>query len=163
MPNTAVLMANSSTWQRILQNKFARFLLSAGTGFLVDILAFYFFDGFVFTQKTYTILGHVTSNHALSLIVSFSLGVLVNFLITRYLVFSESRLPFAQQFMRFGLVAFIGYFANLEVLKLFIRYLNFAPPVARITAALSLFLASYFIHKIFSFNLSLRNHAAKSN
>ena len=156
-------MANQSTWHRLLQNKFARFLLSAGTGFLVDIAAFFCLDKFVFTSKTYTILGHVTSNHALSLVVSFSLGVLVNFLITRYLVFAESRLPFGQQFMRFALVAFIGYFANLEVLKLFIKYLHFAPPVARITAALSLFLASYFIHKIFSFNLSLRNHASKHN
>lgn len=156
-------MAKTFIWKHILQNKFARFLLSAGAGFMVDILAFYILDEYVFTHKTYNILGHATGNHAASLIISFTLGVFVNFLITRYLVFSESKLPFAQQFMRFGLVAFVGYFANLEVLKLFIRYLNFAPPVARITAALSLFLASYFIHKIFSFNLSLRNHAAKSN
>lgn len=146
-------------WQQLLQNKFARFLLSAGTGFLVDIVAFYLFDEFVFTKSSYVVLGHSTGNHALSLIVSFSLGVFVNFLITRYLVFSESRLPFAKQFLRFGLVAFVGYFANLEILKLFIKYLHFAPPVARITAALSLFFASFFIHKIFSFNLSLRNHA----
>lgn len=156
-------MPDQSAWKRLLQNKFARFLLSAGTGFLVDIAAFYFLDKLVFTSKDYNVLGHVTSNHALSLVVSFSLGVLVNFLITRYLVFAESHLPFAQQFLRFALVAFIGYFANLEVLKLFIKYLQFAPPVARITAALSLFLASYFIHKIFSFNLSLRNHASKHN
>jgi putative flippase GtrA len=152
-------MADLSVGQKLLQNKFARFLLSAGTGFLADIIAFYILDEYVFTQKSYNILGHATSNHALSLVISFSLGVLVNFLITRYLVFSESRLPFAQQLLRFGLVAFIGYFANLEILKLFIKYLHFAPPVARITAALSLFLASFFIHKIFSFNLSLRNHA----
>jgi len=156
-------MSDQSGWKHLLQNKFARFLLSAGSGFLVDIAAFYFLNKFVFTAKNYNVLGHSTGNHALSLVVSFSLGVLVNFLITRYLVFAESRLPFAQQFVRFALVAFVGYFANLEVLKLFIKYLHFAPPVARITAALSLFLASYFIHKIFSFNLSLRNHASKHN
>ncbi|MFD1255488.1 GtrA family protein [Mucilaginibacter terrae] len=152
-------MANLSGAQKLLQNKFARFLFSAGTGFLVDIIAFYILNEWIFTKNSYSILGHATGNHALSLSISFSLGVLVNFLITRYLVFSESRLPFAQQFLRFVLVAFIGYFANLEILKLFIKYLYFSPPVARITAALSLFLASFFIHKIFSFNISLRNHA----
>jgi putative flippase GtrA len=152
-------MADNTTRYRLMQNKFLRFLLSAGTGFLVDILAFYFFDSFVFTKPRYSVLGHVTGNHALSLIISFTLGVLINFIFTRYLVFSESRLPFAKQFMRFGLVAFVGYFANLEVLKLFIKYLHFAPSLARITAALSLFFASFFIHKIFSFNLSLRNNA----
>ncbi len=152
-------MVEETLGYRLMQNKFLRFLLSAGTGFLVDILAFYVFDSFVFTKPRYNILGHITGNHALSLIISFSLGVLVNFICTRYLVFTESRLPFAKQLMRFGMVAFVGYFANLEVLKLFIKYLHFAPAVARITAALSLFFASFFIHKIFSFNLSLRNNA----
>ncbi|WP_352432936.1 GtrA family protein [Mucilaginibacter sp. PAMB04274] len=151
-------MANE-TWQRLTANKFTRFLFSAGSGFLVDIFAFYLFDNFVFTQKRYLILGHQTGNHALSLIISFTLGVMVNFLITRYLVFSESKLPFAKQFSRFLMVAFVGYFANLEVLKLLIKYLYLSPSAARITAALSLFFASFFIHKIFSFNLSLRNHA----
>jgi len=156
-------MAEDTAGYRLMQNKFVRFLISAGTGFLVDILAFYVFDSFVFTKPNYNILGHVTGNHALSLVISFSLGVLVNFICTRYLVFSESSLPFAKQLMRFGLVAFIGYFANLEVLKLFIKYLHFAPSVARITAALSLFFASFFIHKIFSFNLSLRNNATTNH
>ncbi|WP_352432868.1 GtrA family protein [Mucilaginibacter sp. PAMB04168] len=151
-------MANE-TWQRLTANKFTRFLFSAGSGFLVDIIAFYLFDNLVFTQKRYLILGHQTGNHALSLIISFTLGVMVNFLITRYLVFSESKLPFAKQFSRFLMVAFVGYFANLEVLKLLIKYLYLSPSAARITAALSLFFASFFIHKIFSFNLSLRNHA----
>jgi hypothetical protein len=36
------------------------------------------------------------------------------------------------------------------------------PPVARITAALSLFFASYFVHKFFSFSLSLR-HQIENN
>jgi putative flippase GtrA len=156
-------MANQSFGKKLLENKFARFIFSAGSGFAVDMIAFYIFDKFVFTAKDYLIFGHQTSNHALALGISFTLGVLVNFLITRYLVFSESRLPFSQQFLRFGLVAFVGYFANLEVLKLFIKYLHFDPTAARVTAALSLFFASFFIHKLFSFNLSLRHHARKNN
>lgn len=156
-------MAEMPFFKRISQNKFVRFLLSAGSGFLVDVLAFNVLEEYVFTDKNYRILGHNTSNIALTLIVSFTLGVMVNFLITRYLVFNESKLPFAQQFMRFGLVAFVGYFANLEALKLFIKYLYFDPTVARITAALSLFFASFFIHKVFSFNISLRKKDASAN
>lgn len=156
-------MAHKGTSNSLLQNKFVRFLFSAGSGFAVDVLAFYLLDRFVFTQPSYIILGHSTGNHALALVISFFLGVMVNFLITRYLVFSESRLPFMQQFMRFGLVAFVGYFANLEVLKLFIKYVHLAPAVARITAALSLFFASFFIHKVFSFNLSLKNNASTNH
>ncbi|WP_342645081.1 GtrA family protein [Mucilaginibacter sp. CSA2-8R] len=156
-------MAEDTLWHRLKQNKFLRFLLSAGTGLLINLIAFYLLDTFVFTKPSYNILGHSTGNHALSLLISFSLGVFVNFICTRYLVFDESRLPFGKQLMRFGAVAVVGYFANLEVLKLFIKYLRLAPTVALITAALSLSFASFFIHKIFSFNLSLRNNATTNH
>jgi hypothetical protein len=77
---------------------------------------------------------------------------------TRYLVFNESKLSPTKQFIRFATVAFIGFFANLGVLKVLIQSLDIYPPYARIGAALSLFVASYFVHKVFSFSLSLRQH-----
>ncbi len=156
-------MPEESRIKKLTQNKFARFLISSGSGFLVDILAFYILDRYLLTQPRYDLGFTTVEHHALALVVSFTMGVMVNFLATRYLVFSESELPFKKQFMRFALVAFIGYFANLWVLRAFITYLHLAPPVARITAALSLFFASFFIHKAFSFNLSLRKHAATNN
>jgi putative flippase GtrA len=85
------------------------------------------------------------------------MGVVVNFLITKYFVFSQSKSSSLKQFIRFASVAIIGFFANLAILKLFIQDLNMYPPVARPLAALSLFFASYFIHKAFSFSLALRH------
>jgi putative flippase GtrA len=149
-------------WDRLLKNQVARFVLSAGVGFLVDISAFYLFFHNLFTQKTYSILNASVRNSTLSLAVSFFLGVMVNFLITKYLVFSESRSSPLKQFIRFSSVAIIGFFANLGVIKFFIQSLDMYPPVARILAALSLFFASYFVHKFFSFSLALR-HEPQSN
>jgi hypothetical protein len=57
-------------------------------------------------------------------------------------------------------VAFIGFFANQLMLEIYGETTFLYPPVARIATALSLFFASFFIHKAFSFSLSLRNHAA---
>ncbi|QJD97878.1 GtrA family protein [Mucilaginibacter robiniae] len=152
-------MNNVHPSKPFFDNKFVRFIFSAGSGFLVDVLSFYIFYHNLFVQKDYTIFSATISNYTLSFTISFFLGVLVNFIITRYLVFSESTLPPAKQFLRFFSVAFIGYFANLGVLHVFIKYLHLYPPVARPLAALSLFFASYFVHKLFSFNLSLRHHA----
>ena len=136
-----------------------RFIFSAGVGFLVDISAFYLFYHNLLVQKTYSIFSFTVRNSTLSLALSFFMGVVVNFLITKFFVFSESKSSPGKQFFRFVSVAIIGFFANLAVLKLFIQYLHMYPPVARITAALSLFFASYFVHKFFSFSLSLRHHA----
>ncbi len=149
--------------QKILNNEVAKFVLSAGAGFLVDISSFYLFYRNLLTQKHYYIFNLKFANSTISLAISFFLGVIVNFIITRYVVFSQSKLAPHKQFIRFISVAIIGYFANLAVISFLIKTLGMYPPVARPVAALSLFFASFFIHKVFSFSLSLRHHAIQSN
>lgn len=145
---------------RLLKNQVARFILSAGVGFAVDISSYYLFYNKLFTDKRYNVLGLGVSRYVLSLALSFFLGVMVNFLITKFLVFSESTLTPGKQFIRFVSVATLGFFANLGILAFLVKQLNMNPPIARPAAALSLFFASFFVHKFFSFNLSLRHHHA---
>jgi len=155
-------MANTLL-QKISKNQVARFVFSAGAGFLIDMLAFNIFFHYLFINKTYRIFNATISNYAISFSISYIMGVVVNFLITRYLVFSESKLAPYKQFVRFVSVAFIGYFANLMVIEFLVKKLGVYPTYARPAAALSLFFASYFVHRVFSFSLSLRHHAVQSD
>jgi len=148
---------------KISRNEIARFVFSAGSGFLVDMSAFYVFYHFLFISKTYQIFNAAVSNYAISFSISFFMGVTVNFLLTRYVVFTESKLSPYKQFIRFISVATIGYFANLIVIELLVKKVGMQPPIARPVAALSLFFASYFVHKVFSFSLSLRHYAVRAN
>ena len=152
-------MVNKALEHKLLKNQVFRFVFSAGIGFLVDISAFHLFYHSIFIQKTYKVFSYTLGNYTLSLAVSFFLGVVVNFLITRYIVFNKSKSKTSKQFIRFVSVAIIGYFGNLLIIRILIETFNVYPDLARIMAALSLFFASYFIHKVFSFSLSLR-HAA---
>jgi len=152
-----------STTKKLINNQVVRFVLSAGAGFLVDISAFYLFYHNLLTEKSYHVFNATVRNSTISLAISFFLGVMVNFLITRYLVFTESKLAPYKQFARFMSVATIGFFANLGAIKILIQDFNMYPPVARIVAALSLFFASFFVHKLFSFSLSLRHHGVHSD
>ena len=145
-------------WYKITKSQVVRFLMSASAGFAVDITVFYLLYHNLFSEKTYNVLNYTVRNSTLSLTISYTLGVIVNFLMTKYFVFSESGTSTSKQFIRFASVAVLGYFANLGVLKILIQWLNVYPPLARILAALSLFVASYFVHKFFSFSLSLRKH-----
>src|ERR1700749_3203245 len=113
-------MAKITLGQKLLKNQVIRFILSAGAGFLVDVSAFYLFYHNLLTEKTYHIISFTVRNSTLSLALSFFMGVVVNFLITRYFVFSESKLSPVKQFFRFISVAIVGFFANLMVLKFFI-------------------------------------------
>lgn len=156
-------MAEITLGNKLFNNQVIRFILSAGAGFLVDITAFYLFYNHLFKNRAYIIFSFSISNNFISLFVSFFLGVIVNFLITRFFVFTGSKTSSSKQFFRFTTVAFLGFFANLALLELFVKYFQVYPPLARITAALSLFFASYFVHKFFSFSLSLRHHAPGRN
>lgn len=149
--------------QKILKNEIARFVFSSGIGFLVDMISYSLLYHVLLTQNVYRIINAEVSNYALSFSISFFLGVLVNFLMIKYVVFSESKLAPVKQFLRFFSVAIIGYFANLGVIEFLVKDLNLNPLIARPTAALSLFFASFFIHKVFSFSLSLRHHAVQSD
>jgi putative flippase GtrA len=148
---------------RLLDNEVIRFVLSAGMGFVVDIAAYYILYHNLFNENFYSFGGYLIKRDTLSLAISFFLGVLVNFLITKYLVFSKSKSSSSKQFFRFIGVAIVGFYANWGLIKLMIHYFNMYPPVARPLAALSLFFASFFVHKLFSFSLSLRHHATPGN
>src|SRR5580700_9210850 len=113
-------MTDITLGSKLLKNQVIRFVFSAGIGFLVDVSAFYLFYHNLLVQKTYHIIFVSVRNSTLSLAISFFMGVVVNFLITRYFVFSESQSSPFKQFFRFVLVAIIGFFANLAVLKFFI-------------------------------------------
>lgn len=153
----------SEVLKKIAKNQIARFLLSAGSGFLVDIAVFYLLYHNLLTQRRYHFFNSELRNSTVSLGISYCLGVVVNFLITKYLVFAESKTSSMQQFSRFFLVAIIGFFANWGVIDILIHYFNMYPPVARPAAMLSLFFASFFIHKFFSFSLSMRHQHGTAN
>jgi putative flippase GtrA len=150
-------MVNKVHAAKLAQNQVIRFVFSAGMGFLVDVTAFYFLYHNFLVQSTYQIFSLTLRNFTVSLAISFFLGVVVNFLFTRYIVFNESQSKPAKQFFRFVLVAVIGFFANWGIVKFFVQVVGMYPPLARPIAALSLFFASFFIHKVFSFSLSLRH------
>jgi putative flippase GtrA len=152
-------MADKTLGKKILKNQVVRFILSAGIGFLVDVGSFPLLYRNLFTEKKYHVWFINLDHYVLSFTISFTMGVLVNFLITRYFVFSESKSSPSKQFFRFASVAVLGYFANLGILEVFINDVHIRPLYARPAAALSLFFASYFVHKFFSFSLSLRHHA----
>jgi putative flippase GtrA len=139
--------------KKLLKNEVVKFFLSAGVGFVVDAIVYYLVYHDIFYHHKYQFFTAHISGDVVSLIISYTCNIVCNFLLTRYFVFSHSILSPQKQFIRFALVAFVGFFANLLLLRLFVHFFKIYPPVARIVAALSLGIASYFVHKFFSFNI----------
>lgn len=146
------IQIKNPAFKKLLKNEVVRFFLSTGVGFLADAVVYYFVYHYIFLE-TIRIFNFDFPRDVISLIVSYSCCIICNFLLTKYFVFAHSKLSAKSQFSRFFLVAFVGFFANLLMLRLFVRVFKMYPPLARVIGALSLGVASYFVHKFFSFNI----------
>jgi putative flippase GtrA len=148
------LVLNRLNQYRFFQNKIIRFFLSAGIAMLVDVIVYFIAFNFIFIDDIVMLFGHPNKAHNVSLLISYSCGIVVNFLLTKYAVFSDSNLTSRKQFLRFSFIAFVGFFANYGLLRFFVEFCKIAPTLSRILSALSLGVASYFVHKFFTFKIN---------
>lgn len=148
-----LVRAQQSHLNKLLKNEVVRFFLSTGVGFLVDAAVYYLVFYYGFKKQEARIFDFTISKVVIALVISYSCCIVCNFLLTKYFVFAHSSLSSQSQFLRFFAVAFVGFFANLLMLRLFVYVFKIYPPLARIIAALSLGISSYFVHKFFSFNI----------
>ncbi len=147
-------MDQESYLHKITSNNVVRFFLSAGVATLVDVIVYFITINYFIKESRVQIGNYSASDHNFALCISYSFGVVVNFLLTKYAVFNESELGGVKQFRRFALIAFLGFFANYGLLRLFVEVFGFYPTPSRIIAALSLGVASYYVHKLFTFKIS---------
>lgn len=143
-----------SAGQKFLKRRLLRFFLSAGIAAIADFVMYFIMINFVLEKSTINVFGRIFKAHEFAFYISYSFGVLVNFTLTKFTVFNNSTLKSRQQFSRFVLIAFIGFYANYGLLKLFVELFGFIPTFSRILAALSLAFVSYYVHKLFTFSVN---------
>ena len=165
--NCATALANSidkliQLFWRLEQTRFFRYLVAGGTATLVDIGSYTVFASFVFTSQAAVPLGLPISWVTVSLVCSFSLGLITNFLINRFYVFSESQVNAGTQFGRFFIVSIFVFVANQLAMKGLYEIVPLVIPdlpetllhlSVRSTAALVIAFLSFTSHKFFSFEM----------
>lgn len=144
-----------SVSQNAMQHKGVRYIMSGGIATGVDVATFFIMINYVL-QKNNLVLGHIhIGAHIASLCVSFSLGLITNFLITKYFVFNESNIRGREQFVRYVLVAAITFVGNYFMMKLLVDVFNVWPTFARLIAVGTIAILSFRLHKVFTFKVKL--------
>ena len=137
---------------KLYRSRVVRYFLSAGTATCVDVFVYYLsFNHLLKKQDFHIYKSFLITAPILSLMISYSCGLVTNFLISRYFVFPESTIKVHHQFIRYLLVAFGILIANYILMKFLIEILNWYPTLSRGFSALSIGVLSYIIHKSFSF------------
>ncbi len=144
-----------SASKNAMQLKGVRYVLSGGIATGVDVFAFFVMINYVL-HKTDLVFYHIhISSHIASLCVSFTLGLITNFLITKYFVFSDSNIRGREQFVRYILVATITFVGNYFMMKLLVEVFNVWPTFARLIAVGTIAVLSFRLHKVFTFKIKL--------
>lgn len=140
--------------KRVLNNKVIRYFFSAGTATVVDITMYYITYHFILHKTDIPFIGPMVITAPIaSLIVSYGCGLVTNFTITKYMVFTESNLRGRHQLMRYLLVAMVVLVMNYLMMKFLIHILHWYPTFSRIFSALSIGVMSYLFHKHYSFRV----------
>lgn len=144
-----------SVSKNAMQLKGVRYILSGGIATGVDVFAFFVLINYVL-HKSDLVINHIhIGAHIASLCVSFSLGLITNFLITKYFVFNESNIRGREQFVRYILVAAITFVGNYFMMKLLVDVFNIWPTFARLIAVGTIAVLSFRLHKVFTFKIKL--------
>jgi putative flippase GtrA len=135
-----------------IKNQFLKYLIAAGSGMTVDLIAY--------TILYHFILFHL---HIPSFVISFSLGLITNFLVSKFFVFSGSQLSTKTQFKRFFLISLVVFFANLGFMQLLYTQIPriseslprvpFYGGIVRLVAGGTIAIISFLSHKFLSFEV----------
>jgi putative flippase GtrA len=141
--------------KKLLQNKIIRYFFSAGIATGVDVSVYFIAFNFIYQKQDVHLFHWVAlSAPTASLALSYTCGLITNFLITKYLVFTESDLRGIHQLARYVMVAMLILVLNYFMMSFLIKVLEWYPTISRIVSAVSVGMISFVIHKFYSFKVS---------
>jgi putative flippase GtrA len=143
----------------ILKSKVFRYFISAGIATWVDITVYFVAFNYIYQKSNIDLFSvYTVSAPTASLILSYTMGLITNFLITKFLVFNESELATHHQLLRFVLVALFILMLNYFFMHFLINNFGWFPTIARGTSAITIGMLSFLIHKSFSFKMGKKNN-----
>jgi len=126
-----------------LRHEFIRYFIVGGLATVVDWSSF-----FVFNQ-----LADV--HYQLSLIVAWSLGTLVHYMLSRFFAFRSQARQVGLQLAAHVVVSVISLGLSTLAMYLLIEVLKTQPMAGRILTTAAIFIINYLMHKNFTFNRRL--------
>lgn len=143
--------------QKLLRSKIFRYFVAAGLATWVDICVYFLAYNYLYKKLDFDLFGlFVVSAPSASLMLSYTIGLLTNFTITKMLVFKESELATYKQLFRYVIVAVFVLALNYIMMRFLIRQLDWYPTIARAVSAISIGALSFIIHKSFSFKMKAK-------
>jgi putative flippase GtrA len=130
-----------------------RYAACGGGNTVLGIAIFYIFHEYVFKGKIFDFGFYAMKAHTASNLVSFTITLLVGFLLMKYLVFTGSNLKGRIQLFRYTLSSLTNLVISTLLLKLFVEVLHINAIIAQLITTVIVIAIAYLSQKHFTFKI----------
>ncbi len=141
-------------FKRFMPLKTYRYAVCGGSNLVLDTVLYFLIFQFLVNKQNIDLGIVVLSPHIASLFFVFPFTFSVGFLLNRYIVFPESRIPVKIQFFRYLAVGLLALFISYAAMKLLVDVLLFYPTPSRLVTIVITVLISYVLQNKFSFRVN---------
>jgi putative flippase GtrA len=138
---------------RLMPLQTFRYLACGGGNTLLDILLYYIMYNFVLHQQDVHLPSLTISSPIAALFMAMSITFPTGFLLSKYIVFSESNLRGRIQLFRYFMQVAACLLLNYLFMKLFVEYLHIYPTISKIFTTFFVVCFSYLTQKKFTFKV----------
>lgn len=138
---------------RVMPRQTFRYLACGGGNTAMDILLYFICYNFVLQKEMIHLPFIDISAHIAALFMSMAVTFPTGFLLSKYVVFSESNIRGRVQLFRYFLLVGICILLNYFLMKLFVDRLHFYPTVGKICTTALVVIFSYLTQKKFTFKV----------
>ncbi len=141
-------------FKKIMSLQTFRYAASGGGNMLLGFLSYYISYKYIFREKDFQFGFYAMKAHVAALVVSFIVTFPIGFFMSKYVVFSDSKLRGKVQLLRYLMICLFNLMLNYILLKVLVEVFNIYPVLAQIITIVIVIIFSYLAQRNFSFKAS---------
>lgn len=128
-----------------------RYAACGGLNMILDIFLFFISLHFIFRNQVFDLGFIAFKPHIAAFLFSFLISFPAGFLLSKYIVWTDSTIKGHVQLFRYFLIVMMNIFLNYFFIKLFVENFNIYPTVAKLITTVIVIIFSYMSQKHFTF------------
>lgn len=128
-----------------------RYAVCGGTNVVLDLVLFFISFHFILHKELHDLGFIILKPYNAALLMAFVITFPTGFLMSKYIVWTESTLSGRVQLFRYFILVMTNFFLNYVMMMFFVEYLHFYPTLAKVLTIIIVVFYSYTSQKYFTF------------
>lgn len=147
-------------FKKLMNLQTFRYAASGGGNTLLGLAIYYISFKYIFSEKVFEFGFYAFEGHIAALIVSFCITFPVGFFMSKYVVFSDSKMKGRIQLFRYFMICLFNLALNYILLKMLVEKFKIYPVLAQLLTIIIVVMFSYIAQRNFSFKATTEDEEA---